>query len=367
MNTVADDDLLLALMAGSFESPLWSTFLDRFREHTGADYASLVFRPPGLAVNTVFHLYSGSRCPPAIQQLYRDRFYKDDPTPYHDMIEGRVYTLDELLCRDDPGHEAYLRAIMIPSGMNWGRMLRVQEAGGVSAWLTATRAQGEFDARVDEVLGRLVPYLRAVLHGHMALERERTCATLAENAIQRLSYGWITLDAAGHVLDANDHGRHILETSGVLSRDARGVLSARCATTRRLILDAVRALAEATGARPRAIVVSREPWFDLLLVPAGGGAVSAQSAPAVVAYVHGDHSLSADRCEQLTQLFGLLPSEARLALALGRGMSIAEAAAALNLTVESARTYSKKIYAKMGARGHADLVLFIHRSVLQIV
>ncbi len=47
-------------------------------------------------------------------------------------------------------------------------------------------------------------------------------------------------------------------------------------------------------------------------------------------------------------------------------MSITEDAAELNLTLETARTYSKKVYAKMGARGHADVVLFIHRSILQI-
>jgi DNA-binding CsgD family transcriptional regulator len=76
--------------------------------------------------------------------------------------------------------------------------------------------------------------------------------------------------------------------------------------------------------------------------------------------------LAADRCEQLAQLFDLLPSESRLALALSRGMSIAEAAAELGLTVETARTYSKSIYAKMGARGQSDLVRFVHRSVLAI-
>jgi DNA-binding NarL/FixJ family response regulator len=88
--------------------------------------------------------------------------------------------------------------------------------------------------------------------------------------------------------------------------------------------------------------------------------------PAVVAYVHGDSALSADRCEQLAQLFDLLPSEARLALALSRGMNITEAAEDLGLTEQTARTYSKNIYAKMGARGQADLVRFIHRSVLRI-
>ncbi|EJU11327.1 regulatory protein LuxR, partial [Sphingomonas sp. LH128] len=106
--------------------------------------------------------------------------------------------------------------------------------------------------------------------------------------------------------------------------------------------------------------------LDLLLVPSGQRMGTTQAAPAIVCYLHADNWSSADRCEQLAQLFDLAPSEARLALALSRGMSISEAAPELGLTVESARTYSKRIYAKTGARGQADLVRFIHRSVLVI-
>jgi DNA-binding CsgD family transcriptional regulator len=86
----------------------------------------------------------------------------------------------------------------------------------------------------------------------------------------------------------------------------------------------------------------------------------------VIAYVHGDRQPSNDRCEQLAQLFGLTFSEARLALALSRGMTIAEAAAEYGLTVETARNYSKKIYSKTGARGQPDLIRFVMRSVLAI-
>lgn len=282
------------------------------------------------------------------------------------MIEGHVYALDELLCKGDPAHEAYLREIMTPSGMNRARMVRVEEPGGVSAWLTITRRKGDFESRDNSLLRRIVPYLRSVLHSYMVLERERLNAMLAGDAIKRLSYGWITLDASGHILETNDHGRHILDSSVALRRDAHGVLRVSCPKLGRCLLETIKTLAETSTAKPRAIVVSRDPWMDMLLVPAGRTAISAKSMPAVVAYIHGDNSLSSDRCEQLIQLFGLLPSEARLALALGRGMSISEAAREVNLTVESARTYSKKIYAKMGARGHSDLVLFIHRSVLQI-
>ena len=48
------------------------------------------------------------------------------------------------------------------------------------------------------------------------------------------------------------------------------------------------------------------------------------------------------------------------------GKNVEQLAGELGLTVESARTYSKRIYAKTAARGQADLVRFIHRSVLAI-
>jgi DNA-binding NarL/FixJ family response regulator len=359
-------DLLLLLMNGAFETPLWSTFLEKLRRHTCADYTSLIFRPPGLPLNTVFHLFAGNRCPPVIQQLYRNSFYKKDPTPYHEMNEGRVYALGELLRSDDPAHAAYLKAVMAPSGMNVARMMRVIEPSGVNAWLTITRRKQDFELKDDKLLSSIAPFLRSVLRSFVALERERTSAALAGDAIQRLRFGWITLDAGGHVLEADAQGQSMLQQSGALRQDARGILQGATQRKGREILNVIKSLASGQSARPRAMILSRDPWLDMLLVPANRDSISAKSVPAVVAYVHSDSSLAADRCEQLAQLFDLLPSEARLALALGRGLSIAEAAQELNLTEGSARTYSKKIYAKMGARGHADLVLYIYRSVLGI-
>ena len=353
-------------MDGAFERPLWSTFLEKLRQCTRADYASLIFRPPGLPSNTVFHLFTGSRCPPVIQQLYRDSFYKRDPMPYHEMGEGRVYALGELLGSDNPAHTAYLEAVMAPSGMNAARMMRLIEPSGFNAWLTITRRKQDFELKDDALLKSIAPYLRSVLRSFVALERERTNAVLAGDAIRRLSFGWITLDAAGRVLEADAQASAILAKSGALRRDAHGFLKGPSLRKGNEIVDAIKAFASASKARPRAMVLSRDPWLDMLLVPASRNSISAKSVPAVVAYVHSDNSPSSDRCEQLVQLFDLLPSEARLALALSRGLSIAEAAKALNLTVGSARTYTKKVYAKMGARGHADLVLFVQRSVLQI-
>lgn len=361
--------LALPLLEGLGQEPLWATFVERLQHRLAADYASIVFRPIpfGQPQSRIVHLCSGRESPPFVAQLYRERLHKEDPLPYFGLAEGRVHALSELLCSDDPAHEAYRRRLLEPSGMNIMRILRVEEPDGISAWLTVSRETGEFSREADSLLANLVPWLRAGLGAYMLLERERTKAVVAGEAIRRLAFGWLTLDARGRVLDADPQAAGLLAEGRVLLRGWGGQLVARDGEVSRAIAEAVSAMAGNAHARPRAIVISHEPWLDMLLVPASQpDAQTAGPAPALVAYVHADNWSSADRCEQLGQMFDLIPSEARLALALSRGMSIVEAASELGITVESARTYSKRIYAKTGARGQADLVRFIHRSVLAI-
>lgn len=361
-------DLIEPLIEGMVEDPLWSTFLERLRLRLAADYVSLVFRPLpfGTPEARVIHLYSGRPSPPGVSQYYRDSLYKADPMPYHDLADGRVYRLEELLTHGDPRHEFYRDRLLVPSGMNVLRMMRVVEASGVSGWITVSRREGEFAAGEDALIAALGPYLRAALRSCVALERERITASVAHEAIRRMNFGWLTLDAEGRVLDADAHGAAMLAASTMLVKGRGGRLTARAPEVAREIAGAVGTLAEDPHARPRAIVLSRDPWLDMLLVPSSIRTGTTRPAPTLVAYIHADVWSAADRCEQLGELFDLIPSEARLALALSRGMSIAEAAGELGLTVESARTYSKRIYAKTGARGQADLVRFIHRSVLAI-
>jgi len=364
-DTTLTDDLLLALLNGSFEAPAWSSFLDILRQQTAADYASLIFRPPG-APHTAFHLFSGSKSPDFIQQLYRANFNTQDPTPYHSMIDGHVYTLNELLQRDDPLHEAFFKQIMAPSGMNEMRMVRTVEASGVDVWLTITRREGDFDQRVDAILAQVTPYLRSVLRAFIALERERVNGVLAGEVIRRLNCGWIALDAAGKVLETDARGAQFLADSGLLSKNAKGYLSAHTTESGEKIVDVVHELTNSSDVRARCVILSRDPWIDMLIVPAHQASHSAKSMPAVIAYVQGDITVSSEPCEQLCQLFKLSLNEAKLALALARGLSIADAAQELDLTLETTRTYSKKIYAKVGARGQVDLVRIIHRSLLRI-
>jgi DNA-binding CsgD family transcriptional regulator len=359
-------DLLPSILDGVFEDPPWGGFLDRLRGETQADYAALTFRPPGKPLNEVVHLYSGAASPPLVSKLYHEQLYETDPLPYYDLAEGRAYALHELLREGEPGHDRYYRDLLVPSGMKAMRMMRVREATGVNGWLNITRREGDFCAADDALLHAIAPYLRGALRNFVALEHERFNAAVASDAISRLAFGWFTLDGNLQVLDCDRQGESLLAQSGILGRNGSGRLTARPRKLEQEITEAIRALAADTRSRPRAIILNRDPWLDMLLMPIHKRSISAKPDPAIIAYVHGDNWSSADRCEQLAELFLLLPSEARLALALSRGLTITEAATELGLTVETARNYSKKIYSKLGARGQSDLVRFVMRSVLAI-
>ena len=119
--------------------------------------------------------------------------------------------------------------------------------------------------------------------------------------------------------------------------------------------------------RSRGVNLCRDPWMDILVAPVQKQSLGLSSAAVAIVYVSGDRSSMKDRVEQLVDLFGLLPSEARLAWAMAQGRTIKEAAEELGLTQETARNYSKKIYAKIGAKGQADMVRILFTSVLAIV
>lgn len=321
-----DGDLLPAIYDGPFETPMWQTLLAGLRRQTGAEGASLTIE--GTSGGPI-RLHSGA------------------PTliPVAGLRDERVYAAGELPGADTAGIPGDLRAMC------------VTEAGGTRATIALTRVRGTFAAPDGALLRRIAPHLRRALRAYAEIERQKAGSAVVADVMARLDFGWLRVDARATVIDASSEARRLLQHGAGLRITPRGQLIAEEPAVGRRLSAALRAVIDGRSGEPRAINVSQEPWVDLLLMPAGDHATI---------YIQGDRRSLADRHEQLAELFGLLPSEARLALALSRGMTIAEAADALGLTTETARNYSKKIYAKMGARGQSDVVRYILTSVLAL-
>jgi DNA-binding CsgD family transcriptional regulator len=360
---VAESDLLLALHDGPFEQSLWQTFLELLLAMTGASYAGLYFRPDD--TEAAMHLFAGEALPAHLQRLMNDR-YDGLPVQHDAMREGRVYGLEELVDRDDPVQRAFLDDVLIPGGVRHMRSVRVMEPGGTDAWLTII-SDRSFPAAAGSLLSRLVPHFRSALRSFVSLERERMRSSISSEAMSRLNFGWLTLDAQCRILDTTPHMAEIFRRTSLVRRGRYDRLSFRSIAIDREVGSLVKYFARGVEARPRAFNLSKDPWMDIFVAPVKGRLRAPGSTAVAIVYLSGDRHSRNDRCEQLVDLFGLLPSEARLAWAIAQSRSIGEAAQELGITIETARNYSKKIYSKTGASGQAELVRIIFTSVLAII
>lgn len=358
--------LAQALIEGINEEPLWVTFLDRLVDATGGWRATLSFHPPGWEQGEGLQLVSSGITADSAIASHRRYGYPDNEVARERMDEGRAYSLADLIDWDAGEHAVFFKDVTEAIGITDARQMRVQEKGGVDAWLTVVRQQGKFGEDAGWLFHALAPLLRGMLHNYVAREQDRFAATMAQDAVHRLHFGWIALDAQGLIVGSDRFGEQLLETSGVLARDRQGRLGVRPPELQREVEAALGKLASGTSASPRAIPLRSDPWLDMLLVRATHKPLAATGAAQVIAYVHGDNWSSRDRQGQLADLFALSPKESMLALALCRGRSIAEAAGEIGITVETARSYSKSIYAKTGAKGQPDLVRIVMGSILAL-
>ncbi len=371
MGTRADDrsglaDLQLALINGPFESPQWSNFLELLRRASGADFASLVLHPPGRRMDDGLQLIAGEVEPSQLSRMYRKYVEPHEGAARAWPDDGTPYSFADLISFDQPYHVDYYREIVETIGISDAWQVRITEPHGVIAWLSVSRKTGKFGDAEGELLRAIAPALRGVMRSFIVGERARFRSNMAGEAVRRLQCGWLLLDHAGYVLASDPFGETLLANSESLARNRNGRLMITPVGIEREVFQFLSSLTGSSLVRPRAITLCSDPWLDMLLIPARKMLTSETAVPSAVAYIHRDNWHSADRCTQLVDLFGLTQSEARLALALCRGKSMADTASTLGITAETARGYSKIIYAKTGTRGMADLVRVIMGSVLAI-
>ena len=318
-------ELLVPLHEGVFEQPMWQTFLVRLRQAARAEGAAILLWRGGQEIR----LMSGD--------LRQGRL------PAGPLRAGRVYTGEEL-----GGGELHA--------------VRVVHGEGLSATLVVLKG----DPATPGLLSALAPHFAVSLRVLAGLESERARSEMNAEAFARLDFGWIGLDAKGRIVDTDGQADRMLRESGLLRRGHYDRLTPSDPAVDRQLTALLRTFAADPRARPRAINLSHDPWIDILVTPLHIAALGGGAGAVAAVYIRGDRTSSADRHEQLSDLFDLTPSEARLAWSMAQGLSIAEAAEEHGLTVETARNYSKKIYAKTGARGQVDLVRHVLTGVLAL-
>lgn len=212
-------------------------------------------------------------------------------------------------------------------GAGFGRLMRVNGPDAWSAWLIVMRANGDFAAANSALLSALAPHLAVAAANWIETKRLNERVTIADDLLRRAGITWQALDGALGADTWRADTEHIAAKAKQTLRD--GAVAFRCADSR-----------------------------EVLVVAAGGARTVAVMRCAAEA--------QARQVQCLARLWSLAPSEARFAVTLAEGKNLSEAAAALGLTLETARHYSKRLYAKTGARGLPDLMRLVIGSVAML-
>lgn len=359
-------ELFLPLFEGIGEARQWEGFLDRLVSRTRARHAALlVASAPASPVNE-----------PMIVSRPAERAAKGrgfDPQilkelglqPLETLRVGRVYALEELLDHDDRVRREAQRAVLAAQGCGHARVMRVTCEAGTHAVLMLTREREDFTSAAAALLSSAAPYLRAALAAVAVLDRERMARSFAQEALSRLGIGQVVLGAGARVIAADPLAEgHLAFLAVPGPRPARKLLLPATAAERIERCCAAFAAA-APGSPPDPVLVAVEGRPPVLLRPAPAP-IAATPGPRPVAIAALRMPVREDETRGATllrELYRLSPREAALAQKLSRGETIVEAGRALRLTPETARNYSKRIYARTGTRGAADLVRAVLSSL----
>lgn len=368
----AVDELITLIYQGPLEPTPWQGFLEALSRRMRCKNAAITLRlsrqgtPPLIIWGP----------PPAIDEKEARQINEIhaelghlDPLRNALTKPGDIFTLNEVISREDLQQNRFYREIMKPYGIEYELGMYISEPGGWEGNVGLTNGPDAEDfTRADkDMLIALRPHLEQSLALFSRIRRDETELQVMIDTLDRLTICTFILDGSGRIIRANSAGRRLMKSSNAIrTADDRLVLASKTgnASLQHLIGRAIAARREA-GSFAEALRIDSDAERHLgVLVRTieTPTRYASDAGPAAVVYVSG--SGSSQPLERLvSQIFDLTPSEAHLAALLAAGLSLAEAAEKLDLTENTVRSYCKTILSKTGVSRQADLVRLILRSV----
>ena len=257
---------------------------------------------------------------------------------------------------------------LIPHGFGWSMAVSVSPAPDVAVILTLVRAFGKpgfSDAEQEQLLALSRHIERALSLSIRLMDAETQRLGMAE-ALDQLHCGVFVLDIDQRVLLSNRTAHELLGKGLVVSG---GRLTTRHVSTRQALRQRLQSLAfdrtAAAGPCETLIIENGERGLLLQILPLSSSPnlPPLQSASAIVLAV--DHG-----CDRpfdpaiIRDVFRLTLGEARLAALVGGGLAPGEAAAALGIADNTARTVLKRVFEKMGVSRQSELAALMGKLFL---
>ena len=225
---------------------------------------------------------------------------------------------------------------------------------------------GAFTNDARELFKLLVPHFRrAVKLSGVLTQLHSVC-----NLLDVLTVGVFIVDADARILQTNERGRKILEIGDGLTAALDRLRTWMLAETSGMLAAIQRAAQTAAGtslSAGAAMPVHRSSGkraYTAFIRPFRSPQhyLGRESAGAVIFVLDPEEQLEANEA-LLTRIWGLTPSEARLACALLKGQDLRAYCDHEDISAHTARTHLKRVFAKLGVKRQSELIAVLSRTI----
>ena len=358
--------LMGLLYEAAMHLELWKPFLEALRLQLGGNYASLIVRPGNADDVGLIVSAAGSRtdlmpnCP------------KISMSPFRAMPTDRVVTVTDVMPDSEWRASSYYN--------DWCKQMQVFHVMAVDIvtkdscvyGLRITRPEHApaFNKPERAFVHMLQGHIKRTLNLHLSVNQDRRVISLYSKATTQLMVGVVILNQNGSVLECNPAAAGILDMQDGL-KISGGMLEANYANDnrklQRLIRDALLHTQVSHLSMTEGMSVSRQSgqlnWGVVVQSISPDEWTEGKQRPSVAVFVRDTGGKADPPVKLAQQLFQLTPAETSLAIQLANGLSLEEAAEALNIRRNTARAHLRSIFSKTGVRRQTELVRIFLNSV----
>lgn len=249
----------------------------------------------------------------------------------------------------------------------WGLGACLRMGAGEVGFLAAhrSRRRGEMTERDRALFQRLVPHVRRVLRMRRVVGDLTSHMRGLEALCDRATCAMTLVDRCARLVYANRQASDLLCKEDGLRMRADGTIEAKTpaetAALHAALFTASTLRAPAHGASTATLAVTRADGAQPLIAsvcPVPGEMQPVGRSYAILV-IEEPVATAMPAAEKIRLAFGLTASEARLAQRIGSGETLRDAAAAENVTYETARTRLKAIFHKTRTTRQAQLALLL--------
>jgi DNA-binding CsgD family transcriptional regulator len=360
-------DVIDLTYQAALEPEVWPDVFDAVAGVLGAERSVLLSRPGGRPTGL-----PSSRLDPAAVTDYLATF--EAINPIQEQISRRpadasmVFTDQECLPKRDLQHSDFFTDFMRPTRMHAFLLIRFQAPHTAALNVIRGARDGDFDARELEVAKLLQRPLTRAYNMALRLGDERRMNEGLTDFVERLPSAVFLLGANGSIAYASPSGETLIAANDGLFAVGRTLKAWSPEAQRRLALLIGQAASPDEQTRVGGAIAlprpsGRRPLTASVAPARGEAALSSPRGPYALVSVADPDAEASNPQEQLRDLFGFTPAEARVAAEFIDGRQPADIAERLGLSLHTVRVQIARIRAKTDTRHQGEFIALMTRAL----